>query len=213
VDRSLLTRFLPGTARDRAALAAVALAWLAGCSGSGSPADVAPQPSGTAATTALSATSAPNAASSAPSAAPSDTAAPLASASASASASATPSPGDTASPAPAGTGPLTVAELVAHPPASGSVTILAYVLYVYTCPPCPPGAMCKVCFPDSLQLGDAPKLVATAPNVFPPTARVLLGDVPDPKPTVGKRYRIEAVVVPHGADAHDLKAVKITPAP
>jgi hypothetical protein len=41
-------------------------------------------------------------------------------------------------------------------PANRVFRIEGYVLDIYKCPPCPPGAMCKPCIPDNITLVDSP---------------------------------------------------------
>jgi len=49
---------------------------------------------------------------------------------------------------------LTFDDLQKNDGIDGSFRIEGYVLDIYKCPPCPPGAMCKPCIPDNVVITD-----------------------------------------------------------
>src|SRR5437867_1863690 len=49
---------------------------------------------------------------------------------------------------------LTFDDLKKNDGIDGSFRIEGYVLDIYKCPPCPPGAMCKPCIPDNVVITD-----------------------------------------------------------
>jgi hypothetical protein len=49
---------------------------------------------------------------------------------------------------------LTFDDLQKNDSIAGSFRIVGYVIDIYKCPPCPPGAMCKPCIPDNLVVTD-----------------------------------------------------------
>ena len=81
---------------------------------------------------------------------------------------------------------LDIATFRAHPPETGTVILIGYVVDIYACPPCPTGAQCKPCQGDQVTIADVPGaddrqglvilMPAAALTQFP----------------IGQRYRIEA---------------------
>lgn len=49
---------------------------------------------------------------------------------------------------------LTFTDLQRNDSIEGTFRIVGYVLDIYKCPPCPPGAMCKPCIPDNIVVTD-----------------------------------------------------------
>jgi hypothetical protein len=81
----------------------------------------------------------------------------------------------------------TVASLLANPPAVQSqVEVVGYVQAVLTCPPCPPGAMCKRCPLPGIHLGDGPAY----------TGQVLRLGLDPIGLTEGQKVRVSGWVVP-----------------
>jgi hypothetical protein len=99
----------------------------------------------------------------------------------------------TAAPAPASG---SVATLLARHPSSGSATVTGYVTYLYRCPPCPPGAMCKPCMGDNLVLSDAPKQVTSYSDVGDEDLVVLADRAQLDALKVGSRYRLDLDIGP-----------------
>ena len=61
-------------------------------------------------------------------------------------------------PAPPSSGPLSVTALRKLEPAPETThTLMGYVVMRYTCPPCPPGALCKPCMGNNFVLSDDPE--------------------------------------------------------
>ena len=50
---------------------------------------------------------------------------------------------------------LKFADLQKYDPVNETFQIDGYVLDIYKCPPCPPGAMCKPCIPDNITIADS----------------------------------------------------------
>jgi hypothetical protein len=49
---------------------------------------------------------------------------------------------------------LTFNDLQKNDSSKGTFRIVGYVIDIYKCPPCPPGAMCKPCIPDNIVVTD-----------------------------------------------------------
>lgn len=87
--------------------------------------------------------------------------------------------------------PYTVAAFKKLAPQSGSYAVYGYVSLIYTCPPCPPDALCKPCMPDNIVLTDSYEEGA---NYSTPGVRlVILTDQTD-KLQKGKKYLVELKV-------------------
>lgn len=50
---------------------------------------------------------------------------------------------------------LKFSDLQKYDPANETFQIDGYVMDLYKCPPCPPGAMCKPCIPDNITIVDS----------------------------------------------------------
>ena len=50
---------------------------------------------------------------------------------------------------------LKFADLQKYDPVNETFQIDGYVLDIYKCPPCPPGAICKPCIPDNITIADS----------------------------------------------------------
>lgn len=104
-----------------------------------------------------------------------------------------PTGGSPSAPAPAGAS-LGVAEAVAQHPVEGSLTVTGYAAKILTCPPCPPGAVCKPCMGDNIVLSDE-KTPITSYQDLGPRAMVIFGETADiVRLRLGERYRISVEV-------------------
>ncbi|HYV43435.1 MAG TPA: hypothetical protein VFA20_01195 [Myxococcaceae bacterium] len=101
-----------------------------------------------------------------------------------------------AAPAPPAAASGSVAALLAQHPSSGAATVTGYVTYIYRCPPCPPGAMCKPCMGDNLVLSDAPKQVTDYADVGDGDLVVLADRAKLDAFKVGSRYRLDLDIGP-----------------
>ncbi len=101
---------------------------------------------------------------------------------------AAPPPLATVASAPAATA---AAPLATPNPGAGTFVVEGFVAKVYTCPPCPPGAMCKPCMGDNVVLSDAPAPIADYAGLG---ARDLIVFVPSradlDRLAVGRRVRL-----------------------
>ena len=93
----------------------------------------------------------------------------------------------------AASAPLTVAEFVSAKPSSGTFALIAYIIDVYVCPPCPPGAECKPCIPDNISIADKPPRAGTPGGVEGEKLRVYIPAELAPNLKVGKRYELKVL--------------------
>jgi hypothetical protein len=79
-------------------------------------------------------------------------------------------------------------------PVSGRYNIDAYVVMVYTCPPCPKDAMCKVCMGDNILVSDINELKES----YSFTGNELIVFAKEPKQfELGMRYRFTISILSH----------------
>jgi hypothetical protein len=85
---------------------------------------------------------------------------------------------------------MTVTEFIAAKPAVGEYALLAYVIDVYVCPPCPPGTECKPCIPDNITIADNPPRAGIPGGVDGEKLRVYITSEEAANLVIGKRYQI-----------------------
>lgn len=103
-----------------------------------------------------------------------------------------------AQPDPGAPAQMTVAQLLAAPPAGATVGVAGYIVETYLCPPCPPGANCKPCFSESaVFLADTPREYGS--ETVPPMVGLAIAD-PD-KFVLGQhcRFQVSVAARPSGA--------------
>jgi hypothetical protein len=87
-----------------------------------------------------------------------------------------------------------VAEVVAQHPVEGAFTVTGYAAKVLTCPPCPPGALCKPCMGDNVVLSDDKTPITSYQNLGP-REMIIFGESADiTRMHVGERYRVSVEV-------------------
>ena len=69
---------------------------------------------------------------------------------------------------------------------------MAYVVKITTCPPCPPGAMCKPCMPNNIIISESSKALDIYPDLLTNTELIIFVDNPE-KFELGTKYKFSIV--------------------
>ena len=107
---------------------------------------------------------------------------------------------------------LTVSDFRDLAPTSGTFVIKGFISYIYKCPPCPPGALCKPCMPDNAIVSQKYE----PDTMYTDHANHVVVLTPDgAKLTIGKQYELTVEVQQtqsHNFGLHDLKLLSSKPA-
>jgi len=99
-----------------------------------------------------------------------------------------------------------ISRLKAEKPSSGSFNTAGYVVKIYTCPPCPEGAMCKPCMRDNIVISEDKKLLSS----YALTGReVVVFFSGRNNFRLGGRYRFSVKVLDHSTTAEPLNDIEL----
>jgi len=83
---------------------------------------------------------------------------------------------------------LTIHQLNQQNPKFGTYHVEGYVIRIYTCPPCPKGALCKPCAPEHIILSDENKSLGTVDDITDQELAIITDTVQPFE--IGKKYRV-----------------------
>jgi hypothetical protein len=87
-----------------------------------------------------------------------------------------------------------VADLIGQAPTSGRFNVAGYVVRVYLCPACPPGAACKPCLGDHLVVSDQRHVLAPGDDLGASDVLIFGARADLQGLKIGNRYEMEVDV-------------------
>ena len=90
---------------------------------------------------------------------------------------------------------------------AGNVNIEWYVVKIYTCPPCPKGAVCSICMKENILVSENNKLL----EMYDLTQHELIIFADNPKQfELGKKYRFSVKVLDYKTTLESINDVELT---
>ena len=103
---------------------------------------------------------------------------------------------------------ISIQELKARNPTSGSFDVEGYAAKIFTCPACPAGAACMPCMPENIVISEQPKTIEAYSSISP-SEMIIFVQNPEQMFTLGEHYRFSIRVMDYRTTDERLNDVEL----